>query len=157
MARTVTELGPGGQPHAAREPQPGRLTSRTGLRARDRGIVGRDALALHGRKRAAGPLPNRLKAIQASVASQSQAAPQCRSTRLSTRLTAAAVRRQLSAHQGAADRALPAVDTIGTTWHELGDSPQQVTQRQPQKTSRHGRHLRPRHEGQSGGRGPQVT
>jgi transposase len=133
MARTVKELGPGGQPRAARELRWGRMTIRKGMRELDSGIVCLDAFARRGRKRAEGPLPPLLTAIQAIVESQSQAAPQFRSTRLSTRLTAAEVRRQLIAHKGYADTARPTAETIGTKLHDLGYSPQKVAKSQPQK------------------------
>jgi hypothetical protein len=56
-----------------------------------------------------------MTAIQAIVDSQSQADPQFRTSRLYTRLTAAEVRRQLIAHHGYADAALPTAEPIGTT------------------------------------------
>ena len=71
-----------------------------------------------------------------SVDSQSQAAPQFRTTRLSTRLTAAEVRRQLSAQQGYADATLPTAETIGTKLNALGYYPQNVAKSQPPKNSR---------------------
>jgi hypothetical protein len=55
---------------------------------------------------------------------------------LDTRWTAAEVRRQLSAHKGYADAALPTAETIGTTLHELGYYPHKVAQSPPQKNSR---------------------
>ena len=81
-------------------------------------------------------LSNLLTDIQAIVDSQSQADPQFRTTRLSTRLTAAEVRRQLSAQKGYADAALPTAETIGTKLNELGYYPQKVAKSQPQKNSR---------------------
>jgi hypothetical protein len=133
MARTVKELGPGGQQRAARELRWGRMTIRKGMRELDSGIVCLDAFALRGRKRAEGHLPTLLTDIQAIVDSQSQADPQFRSTRLYTRLTAAEVRRQLIAHKGYADTALPTAETIGTKLNDLGYYPQKVAKSQPQK------------------------
>jgi hypothetical protein len=95
-----------------------------------------EAFALRGRKRAEAHLPNLLTDIHAIVDSQSQAAPQCRSTRLSTRLTAAEVRRQLIAQKGYAEGALPTAETVGTTWPALGYDPQTVAKSQPPKNSR---------------------
>jgi hypothetical protein len=135
MARTVKELGPGGQQRAARELKWGRMTIRKGMRELDSGIVCIDAFALRGRKRAEVHLPNLLMDIQAIVDSQSQADPQFRSTRLYTRLTAAEVRRQLIAHKGYSDIALPTVETIGTKLNALGYYPQKVAKSQPQKNS----------------------
>ena len=133
MARTVKELGPGGQQRAARELRWGRMTIRKGLHELDSGVICIDAFARRGRKRAEAHLPNLLMDIQALVDSQSQAAPQFRSNRLYTRLTAAEVRRQLLARKGYADTVLPTAETIGTKLNELGYVPQTVAQRQPQK------------------------
>jgi hypothetical protein len=133
MARTVKELGPGGQQRAARELQWGRMTIRQGLHELDSGLVCIDAFALRGRKRAEVHLPNLLTDSQAIVDSQSQAAPQFRSNRLYTRLTAAEVRRQLIAHKGYAETALPTAETIGTKLNDLGYYPQKVAKSQPQK------------------------
>ena len=135
MARTVKALGPGGQQRAARERRWGRMTIRQGLHELDSGVIGVDAFALRGRKRAEVHLPNLLTDIQAIVESQSQADPQFRSQRLSTRLTAAEVRRQLIAHKGSAEAALPTAETIGTTWNAWGSYPQKVAKSQPQKNS----------------------
>src|SRR5215510_7436643 len=135
MARTVKELGPGGQQRAARELRWGRMTIRKGMRALATGVICIDAFALRGRKRAEAHLPNLLTAMQAIVDSQSQADPQFRSNRLSTRLTAAEVRRQLIAQKGYPDTILPTADTIGTKLNELGYYPQKVAKSQPQKNS----------------------
>ena len=136
MARTVKELGPGGQQRAARELGWGRMTIRKGMRALATGVICIDAFALRGRKRAAAHLPNLLTDRHAIVASPSQADPQFRSHRLYTRLTAAEVRRQLMAQKGYPDAGLPTAETIGTTWNELGYYPQKVAKSQPQKNSR---------------------
>ena len=136
MARTVKELGPGGQQRAARELRWGRMTMRKGMRALHSGIMCVDAFALRGRKRAEVHLPNLLTDIHAIVDSQSQADPQFRSKRLYTRLTAAEVRRQLLAHKGYADAALPTAATIGTQLTARGYYPQKVAKSQPQKNSR---------------------
>lgn len=133
MARTVKELGPGGQQRAARELQWGRMTIRKGIRELDSGMVCIDAFALRGRKRAEVHLPNLLMDIQAIVDSQSQAAPHFRSHRLYTRLTAAEVRRQLIAQKGYADAVLPTAETIGTKLNDLGYYPQKVAKSQPPK------------------------
>jgi hypothetical protein len=111
------------------------MTIRKGMHELDSGVMCVDALALRGRKRAEAPLPTLLTDIQAIVDSQSQAAPQFRSKRLYTRLTAAEVRRQLIAHTGSADATLPTAETIGTKLKELGYYPQKVAKSQPQKNS----------------------
>ena len=135
MARTVKELGPGGQQRAARKLRWGRRTIRKGMRELATGVICIDAFALRGRKRAEAHLPNLLPDLQAIVDSQSQADPQFRSHRLYTRLTAAKVRRQLIAHKGYPEAVLPTAETIGTKLNELGYYPQKVAKRQPQKNS----------------------
>lgn len=133
IARTVQELGPGGQQRAARARRWGRMMIRKGLHELDSGVICIKAFALRGRKRAEAHLPTLLTDIQAIVASQSQADPQFRSNRLYPRLTAAEVRRQLIAQKGYADTVLPTAETIGTTLNALGYVPQKVTKSQPQK------------------------
>src|SRR5499427_9123676 len=136
MARTVKELGPGGQQRAARELRWGRMTIRKGMRELASGMSCIDAFNLRGRKRAEEHLPHLLTDIRAIVDSQSQADPQFRSQRLYTRLTAAEVRRQLIAHKGYLEATLPTAETIGTKLNTLGYYPQKVAKSQPQKNSR---------------------
>jgi len=136
MARTVKELGPGGQQRAARALRWGRMTMRKGMRELASGVSCIDAFNLRGRKRAEEHLPNLLTDIRAIVDSQSQADPQCRSQRLYTRLTAAEVRRQLIAHKGYLEATLPIAETIGTKLKALGYYPQKVAKSQPQKNAR---------------------
>jgi hypothetical protein len=111
MARTVKELGPGGQRRAERELGWNRLTIRKGLHELESGCICLDAFSVRGRKRAEVHLPHLLLDIQAIVDSQSQADPQCRTQRLYTRLSAAAVRRQLIAQD---DRSAPPVASKGS-------------------------------------------
>src|SRR5262247_1738345 len=85
MARTVKELGAGGQRRAARELGWGRRTMRTGLHELESGVTCLDAFAARGRKRVAVSLPNLLPDIRAMIDSPSQAAPQFRPNRLYTR------------------------------------------------------------------------
>ena len=135
MARTVKELGPGGQQRAARELRWGRMTIRKGMRELDSGVICVDAFALRGRKRAEEHLPHLLTDIPAIVDSQSQADPQFRTTRLYTRLTAAEVRRQLIAQKGYPEAVLPTAETIGTKLNALGYYLQKVAKSQPKKNS----------------------
>jgi hypothetical protein len=135
MARTVKELGPGGQRQAARELGWGRMTIRKGMHELDSGLQCVDAFSLRGRKRAEEHLPNLLTDLQAIVDSQSQTDPQFRTTRLYTRLTAAEVRRQLIAQQGYTDAELPTAETLGIKLNALGYYPQKVAKSQPQKKS----------------------
>ena len=135
MARTVKELGPGGQRRAARELGWGRMTMRKGTHELESGFTCLDAFSARGRKRVEDPLPNLLTDIKALVDSQSQADPQFRTNRLYTRLTAAEVRRQLIAHKGYTAEELPTVPTITAKLNALGYYPKQVAKSQPQKKS----------------------
>jgi hypothetical protein len=135
MARTVKELGPGGQQRAARDLGWGRMTIRKGLRELESGITCIDAFHLRGRKRAEDHLPHLLTDIQALVDSQSQTDPQFRTQRLYTRLTAAEVRRQLIAQKGYSDSDLPTAETIAAKLNALGYYPQTVAKSRPQKKS----------------------
>ncbi len=135
MARSVKELGTGGQRLAARELDWGRMTIRKGLPELESGVICIDAYSSRGRKRAEQHLPNLLTDISALVDSQSQADPQFRTTRLYTLLTAAEVRRQLIAQKGYTDAELPTAETIGTKLNALGYYPQKVAKSQPQKKS----------------------
>ena len=135
MARTVKELGRGGQRQAARELGWGRMTIRKGMHELESGLQCVDAFALRGRKRAEALLPNLLTDITAIVDSQSQTDPQFRTTRLYTRLTAAQVRRHLIAQKGYTDAELPTAETIGTKLNALGYYPQKVAKTLPQKQS----------------------
>jgi hypothetical protein len=135
MARTVKELGTGGQRRAERELGWGRMTMRTGTHELESGCTCLDAFSARGRKRVEAHLPHLVSDIRALVDSHSQAAPQCRTNRLYTRLSAAAVRRQLITHKGYADDALPTVQTITNKLNALGYYPKQVAKSQPPKKS----------------------
>ncbi len=135
LARTVQQLGPGGQRRAERELGWSRVTIRKGLRELTSGVTCVDAFALRGRKRAEVHLPQLLADLEAVVTGQSQADPTFRSTRLYTRLTAGEVRRQLIAQKGYTDEQLPCVQTIGAKLNALGYYPQTVAKTQPQKRS----------------------
>jgi len=135
MARTVKQLGPGGQRRAARDLGWNRVTIRKGTRELESGFAIVDAFALRGRKRAEEHLPNLLADLTAIVDGQSQADPQFRTTRLYTRLTAAEVRRQLIAQKGYTDAELPTVQTIGAKLDGLGYRLRKVAKSQPQKRS----------------------
>ena len=135
MARTVQELGPGGQRRAERELGWCRGTIRKGMHERVSGFTCADAYHARGRKRAEEHLPHLLEDITAIVDGQSQADPQFRTNRLYTRLTAAEVRRQLIAQQGYTDAELPTERTIATKLNDLGYYPTKVAKTQPQKRS----------------------
>lgn len=133
MARTVQELGPGGQRRAERALGWNRGTLRKGLHELASGFTCLDAFAARGRKRAEDHLPTLLADMQALVDRQSQTDPQFRTTRLYTRLSAAEVRRQLIAQHGYTDEALPTVQTLTTKLNALGYYPKKVAKSQPQK------------------------
>jgi hypothetical protein len=135
MARTVRELGPGGQSVAERELGWNRETIRKGMHELTSGITCLDAFGLRGRKPAEAHLPHLLEDIRAIVDSQSQADPQFRSRRLYTRLSAPEVRRQLVALKGYTDAELPAAETIGVKLNALGYTLKKVAKTQPQKRS----------------------
>jgi hypothetical protein len=136
MARTVKELGDGGQRRAERELGWSRVTIRKGTHELESGRPIQDNFAARGRKRAEDHLPNLLTDITAVVDSQSQTDPQFRTTRLYTRLSAAEVRRQLIAQKGYSDAELPTAETIGAKLNALGYYPKKVAKTQPQKKSR---------------------
>ena len=133
MARTVKELGPGGQRRAEREFGWSRMTVRKGTHELESGVRCLDAFAARGRKRAEDHLPNLLTDMTAIVDSQSQADPHFRTHRLYTRVSAAEVRRQLIAHKGYTDGELPTVQTLTTKRNDLGYFPKKVAKSQPQK------------------------
>jgi hypothetical protein len=136
MARTVKELGPGGQRRAERDLGWNRETIRKGMHELEHGIVCLDNFAARGRKRAEDHLPNLLTDMAAIVDSQSQADPQFRTNRLYTRLDAAEVRHQLIAQKGYSDAELPTVQTITTKLNALGYYPQKVAKSEPKKRFR---------------------
>ncbi len=120
LARAVRDLGRGGQRLAERELGWCRGTVRKGRHELNRGSTCLDGVALRARKKAEAHLPALLDDIGAIVDGQSQADPQFRTNRLSTRLSAAEVRRQLIAQKGDADAALPCERTLRTTLNLLG-------------------------------------
>ena len=135
MARTVKELGSGGQRRAERELGWNRATIRKGTHELESGLRCVDNFAARGRKRAEEHLPNLLQDIQALVDRQSQADPQFRTNRLYTRLSAAEVRRQLIAQKGYTDAELPTPQTITNKLNDLDYYPRKVAKSQPQKKS----------------------
>jgi hypothetical protein len=135
MARTVRELGAGGQRRAERELGWNRQTIRKGMRELECGVICLENFAARGRKRAEDHLPTLLTDIRAIVDSQSQADPQFRTNRLYTRLTAAEVRRQLIAQKGYSDGELPSERTIASKLTALGYYPTKVAKSKPQKRS----------------------
>ena len=136
MARTVKELGPGGQRRAERELGWNRITIRKGTHELTSGFICLDAFTARGRKRAEVHWPHLLEDIRAIVDGQSHTDPRFRTQRLYTRLSAAEVRRQLIAHKGYQDTALPTVQTISAKLNALGYFPKKVAKSRPQKKFR---------------------
>src|SRR6266571_1857533 len=141
IARTVKELGPGGQRRAERQLGWNRQTIRKGMHELQRGVICLDNFAGRGRKPAEDHLPNLLTDIAAIVDSQSQADPQFRTKRLYTRLDAAEVRRQLIVQKDYTDHELPTVQTMTAKLNALGYYPQKVAKSEPKKRS-HKQYLR---------------
>lgn len=133
MARTVAELGRGGQRLVQRELGWCRESIRKGTHELTTGIACQDAFSLRGRKPAEARLPNLLADIKALVDGQSQTDPQFRNNRLYTRLTAGEVRRQLIEKKGYADADLPQAETIGVKLNALGYHPKKVQKSRPKK------------------------
>jgi hypothetical protein len=136
MARTVKQLGPGGQRRAERELGWNRITIRKGTHELESGFICLDAFSARGRKRAEVHLPHLLDDIRDIVDGQSQNDPQFRSKRLYTRLSAAEVRRQLIAQKGYQDAQLPTAPTISFKLNQMGYFPKKVAKSKPQKKSR---------------------
>ncbi len=135
MARTVNELGIGGQRRAERELGWDRSTIRKGQRELYSGLTCVDAVTLRGRKRAEEHLPSLLEDLRTVVDQRSQTDPQFRTDRLYTRLSAGEVRRQLIARHNYTDPALPTERTIATKLDQLGYTLKTVKKTPPQKNS----------------------
>jgi hypothetical protein len=136
MARLVKELGPGGASRAEREWGWKRKTLRKGTHEVESGIACVDAFGARGRKLAEEHLPNLLVDLKAIVDGQSQTDPPFKNTRLSTRLTASEVRRQLIHQKGYRDEELPTATTIATKLKPLGYYPSKVAKSKPQNSLR---------------------
>ena len=135
MARTVKELGDGGQRMAERELGWNRVTIRKGERELESGIAYEDNFSARGRKPSEVHLPNLLNDIREIVDSQSQTDPQFRNKRLYCRLSAREARRQLIVQKGYSDKELPGEQTINTKMNKLGYYAKKVAKSQPQKNS----------------------
>ena len=133
MARTVQELGKGGQSLAEQALGWSRPTIRKGQRELRSGLTCVDAVGLRGRQRSEERLPSLLEDLRAIVDGQSQTDPQFKTDRLYTRLSAREVRRQLIEKHGYSDAELPTERTISTLLNRLGYSLKRVRKTQPQK------------------------
>ena len=135
MAKTVEELGRGGQRLAERELGWHRDLIRKGKREVERGIVCMDGFKLRGRRLTEERLPNLLIDIKNIVDSQSQTDPKFKTNRLYTRISTAEVSRQLIA-QGYSAEELPSEETIRTRLNKLGYYPSKVGKTKPLKKSK---------------------
>jgi hypothetical protein len=135
MARTVKEMGPGGQRRAQQELKWDRGTIRKGMHELASGIRCVDAFGLRGRKRAEEHLPGLLQDIKDIVDGQSQADPRFQTQRLYTRLSAVEVRRQLIKQKGYRSDQLPSERTIARKLDQLGYRPAKVQKTKPKKRS----------------------
>ncbi len=133
MARVVKMLGKGGQSQAKRELGWDRDTLRKGMHELESGIRCIDNYGARGRKRAEEHLPNLLSDIQDIVDGQSQTDPSFESTRLYTRLSAAAVRQALITKKGYTDEELPSQETIRVKLNDLDYTLRSVKKSVPQK------------------------
>ena len=133
MARVVNLLGKGGQRRAERELGWDRATIAKGQHEVATGIRCLDGYGARGRKRAEVHLPNLLVDIAAIVDGQSQTDPSFESTRLYTRLSAAAVRRALITQKGYKDADLPSEETIRVKLNALGYTLHTIQKSRPQK------------------------
>ena len=133
MARTVAELGQGGQRLAERALGWSRVTLRKGTPELRTGITCQEGFHLRGRHPAEARRPLLLEDIKALVDGQSQTDPQFRNNRLYTRLTVGEVRRQLIAQKGYTDAQLPGEEAIRQRLHRLGYPPKTVQKSLPQK------------------------
>lgn len=136
MARTVQELGQGGQAAAMRELGWSEWSIRKGLRELASGIVCVDAFHLRGRRPVEAHLPRLLDDIRAIVDGQSQTDPQFRNHRLYTRLSVEEVRRQLIAQKGYSSANCPKRETLRLRLNALGYYPQSVAKTRPKKRLR---------------------
>jgi hypothetical protein len=132
-ARTVKELGKGGQRRAERELGWDRTTIRKGMNELERGITCLEAFRQRGRKVIEVHIPNLLLDITNIVDGQSQTDPSFKTNRLYTRLSAGEVRRQLILQKGYKDSELPSEKTIANKLNGLGYYPNKVLKSKPKK------------------------
>src|SRR5262249_19229466 len=120
MAKTVGAMGRGGQRWAQVNLGWCRETIRKGAHELRSGMTCADAFHCRRRKPADEHLPRLLEDIRSIAAGQSQADPKFQTNRLSTRISAAEVRRQLIATKGYTDAELPTQQPINAKPNLLG-------------------------------------
>ena len=133
MAKTVKELGHGGQRRAERDLGWNRGTIRKGQHELKRNIVSIDAFNRRGRKKAEEHHPHLREDIQKVVEPHSQTDPTFKTTRLYTRLTAEQVRAELEQLPAYRTGTLPSVRTFSTKLNEWGFHLRAVKKSQPLK------------------------
>jgi hypothetical protein len=133
MAKTVKELGRGGQRLAEHTLGWNRGTIRKGQHELKRNIVSIDAFNLRGRKKAEDRQPQLLEDIQQVVEPYSQTDPTFQTTRRYTRLTAKQVRAELEQLPAYRAGGLPSVRTVNTKLNELDFYLRSVKKSEPLK------------------------
>src|SRR4051812_23375145 len=122
MAKAVQAMGRGGQRWAQEHHGWCRETIRKGTHELRTGMTCVDAFHRRRRKPAEEHLPRLLDDIRGIADGQSQADPRFQTRRLFTRISAAEVRRQLSAQKRYTDEELPTQQTINARMNLLGFS-----------------------------------
>jgi hypothetical protein len=135
MARTVKELGIGGQRRAEKELGWDRTTIRKGMNELNIGITCLDAFRQRGRRAIEEHMPNLLLDITNIVDGQSQTDPSFKTNRLYTRLSAREVKEQLILQKGYEESQLPSEKTIANKLNALGYYPSKVLKSKPKKRS----------------------
>jgi hypothetical protein len=136
MAKTVKAMGRGGQRRAEAHPGWCRDTIRKGTHELRSGMTRVDAFSCRRRKPAEEHLPRLLGEIRGIADGQSQADPGSQTDRLFTRISAAEVRRQLTATKGDTDAELPSQRTINTGLNLPGFRLTKVAKCRPREGSR---------------------
>lgn len=120
MAKTVKELGAGGQWAAEKELGWNRGTIRKGMRELETGIASIDAFNMRGRKSYVEVLPHLLIDIREIAEQNTQTDATFRTTKLYLRLTAAQFIRELIKTKGYSEEHLPKRRTMSTILNDLG-------------------------------------
>jgi len=135
MARTVRDLGPGGQRFAERELGWNRRTIRKGAHELRTGVQCVAAFNARGRKPIDARLPNVRADIKDLIDSQSQTDPRFESERVYCRLSASNVVELLIDRKGYTDLELPSNETIRNIINAEGYKLRKVQKTKPKKRS----------------------
>ena len=120
MAKVVQTMFSGSPTKAEKELGWNRVTLSKARKELEGGFCYIDRYHARGRKRAEEHLPGLLDDIREIADRYSQTDPTFRTTRQYTRLTTAALRRQLIEEKGYTDNELPSEETIRVKLNELG-------------------------------------